>query len=1182
MSTNYNHALFRQMQAPIQNTLKQLDEALNQVLSGERPAGKLGLEEDVHTMATNLDMIERRVLSTLGKSLEGAVVGINHPEPLGWDHVQVQTVARHLLDITSAFSLHLQDLAAGGDDLHVRLWPLWKKLNQSMGKPDPDIYDLFEIDPNFNDQRFRPLGPKALIETVLGDGTDGPGGGINGRFIGAIGLVEVARTNKDMETALQSALDEVNRLYGLHHKRFYQAYWLILRARLSVGLMKPDDLVDQRKEWLALLREASLQINKFGENHRRIKIDRLYQAMGPLIRPWPAGWGQAHPILSELDRRFGMTVFWQAVDEVLNDTQDGAAAQFFSRQKELNDSINQLRQSWNRFVGNSDEHRKAALAQFLRALILFLSKKSWFPGNFADPLFDGLKLAGDKLAERLKEKEQRPVDDAIAFEVAATILLIEELVERRARWNQELESRIVSRAHRLSMALDGRGVELRSLAPLRWDPKWKERQAGQALQAAMGLVANHANIISKALTDLSKGEDVEDVRERLDELVGRSDLIGKVLLTLRQPLAARMALGFVPRIEKALSGQNVDENLSVLAKGLASLSGFLLARRNGDVDVDSVLSAGFDALFGEGAFQNQIQTEAEQGCMAIDVPAMPLVSPPSSAFPVAPVLPEVPAVVREEVPVVPPIASKPATRNIKAEILADGAIDEVRDEEIVQVFLEEAEVALEEVRQQRSILVQSPHEEEAWATLKRQFHTLKGSGRISGLLALGEVAYWIEDRLNDAILSNEPYRERLDSLVALAAERLSNWYDELRQGQRQIVVMAMDVYQAVQQALPETDEGSIEGNSSAALPPLEDVDLEAIWPSDEPASSPEFTEEDRLDQLVRKDAQQHADALSSQIIHREMGGEWDFSILHVSSHTLASLGHSDEWRPMALLGRAVERGSELPLALSIPDSVWFESVSLLRDMGNSLAANYSCPEDDEVLSRLNEALDSWGELEEGAPAMPFDSGLYEETAESEPRALENQPLATGEAEDDKPPLDETSAVDGFDTAVESPVVSLHDDEWDNIVPPFESTLEAETTVETSPATLPDQGEPDVAEGQEEPVLPDYDGSVLSENLVVEESLEDAIQQDLNEPGHESFSGAEGSGVVESEAMVVAEPQGQPDSDLNVFSGPEASSDEENEREAIWNEVFQGIDMVQEGFARLAAGLIKLREMDERD
>jgi len=930
--------------------------------------------------------------------------------------------------------------------------------------------------------------------------------------------------------------------------------------------MRPADLLEAKTEWVDFLRETSVQIRKFGENHRRVKIDRLHHAVRPLLKRWPDEWAQAHPILAEMDRRFGLTVFWQAVEEVQNDSNDGAAAQFSSRQKDLNQSLIQLKSTWNRFISTSDEQKKIALASFLRSLLQFLPKKAWFPGNLADPLFDGLKSTGDKLAERLKAKSQGPVDSSLAFEVAATISLIEELVERNARWNHELEVRIGARAHRLGLALDGRGQELRSLAPLRWDSKWKERQTALAIQTAMGIVARHCEIINKALTDVSKEEDVEEVRGRLEELKGRSNLIGNVLLTLRQPLAAKIALGLAPRIEGAVLNQNASENMAVLAKAIASLSSFLMATRNGDVDMEAVLSSGYDAMFGVGAFQ-KIQEEGAS-FEVIDAPVgVPAVVPPVVS-PIA--TEEAPAPI--ETLVVPKEPSVPVV-SLKDALLGDGAVDTIRDPGILEVFLEEAGEALGEVEQQRQVLAESPLEMEAWSTLKRQFHTLKGSGKISGLMALGEVANWMEDRLSDAILSSEAYSDRLDSVVALTAGQLGQWYDELRQGATEVHVQGAEIYEAVKNSWPEEAHGLREDED------LGRAEEEFAWPGDENESgrddtqnplSEEDQERQQMDELVRTDAQEHADVLATALARMEEGGGWDLEAIYLSAHTLASLAPDGDWQAMRELGKAVERASETStLAAQVPEALWADAQNLLRDMGTSLAAGLSCPDaEKEVARRMEEAmaLDGAGPDLSGAPDA--------EVAEEVEGEVPEQTLETPDLSDDLTGSEmEATEGDLRDPDLGTPV----SDEWDSIVPDM-------GVDEPAPAVTPTElteGEP--VPFEESQGLPPQDS-----DTVVQESGMDAAD------GSDGFEEAE-EGVDEDPAPVIDDLVESVD--LNVEPGdfskvqelvssmvppPPVGAETDVERELAWDRIFDTLDAFQASFNNFANAIIALRELDERE
>ena len=77
------------------------------------------------------------------------------------------------------------------------------------------------------------------------------------------------------------------------------------------------------------------------------------------------------------------------------------------------------------------------------------------------------------------------------------------------------------------------------------------------------------------------------------------------------------------------------------------------------------------------------------------------------------------------------------------------------DDEIAEIFLEEAEEVLEQLRAQQIQLNNNkkflPEQQEAWSCLtetRRFFHTLKGSGRMAGATHLGEFAWAAESLLN--------------------------------------------------------------------------------------------------------------------------------------------------------------------------------------------------------------------------------------------------------------------------------------------------------------------------------------------------------------------------------------------------------------------------------------------------
>src|ERR1700761_6974073 len=81
------------------------------------------------------------------------------------------------------------------------------------------------------------------------------------------------------------------------------------------------------------------------------------------------------------------------------------------------------------------------------------------------------------------------------------------------------------------------------------------------------------------------------------------------------------------------------------------------------------------------------------------------------------------------------------------------------DPELVKLFIEEAHEELAKIRKFFPAWDQNPMERESLVTVRRSFHTLKGSGRMVGARELGEFAWSIENLLNrvlDNTLSRAP------------------------------------------------------------------------------------------------------------------------------------------------------------------------------------------------------------------------------------------------------------------------------------------------------------------------------------------------------------------------------------------------------------------------------------------
>ena len=123
-------------------------------------------------------------------------------------------------------------------------------------------------------------------------------------------------------------------------------------------------------------------------------------------------------------------------------------------------------------------------------------------------------------------------------------------------------------------------------------------------------------------------------------------------------------------------------------------------------------------------------------------------------------LPHEPAAPADKVAVdMPPAVSSPPETGP-----AGPAVDAV-DSEILEVFSEEAAEELQVVEDCFPKWRSNPDDRESLQTMRRSFHTLKGSGRIVGALNLGEFSWAVENLLNRVIEGTQPVSPELMQLM---------------------------------------------------------------------------------------------------------------------------------------------------------------------------------------------------------------------------------------------------------------------------------------------------------------------------------------------------------------------------------------------------------------------------------
>jgi chemosensory pili system protein ChpA (sensor histidine kinase/response regulator) len=126
-----------------------------------------------------------------------------------------------------------------------------------------------------------------------------------------------------------------------------------------------------------------------------------------------------------------------------------------------------------------------------------------------------------------------------------------------------------------------------------------------------------------------------------------------------------------------------------------------------------------------------------------------------------------------------PVAEAPSQPAVAAPL---SATDDDGDDELRAIFLEEGKEVSTSGLQQVAQLRQSATDPEALVTLRRAFHTLKGSSRMVGLTEFGEAAWQMEQVLNGFLAEQKPASAPLLDLSQDTLEHFSKWLHAIEQG----------------------------------------------------------------------------------------------------------------------------------------------------------------------------------------------------------------------------------------------------------------------------------------------------------------------------------------------------------------------------------------------------------------
>ena len=216
----------------------------------------------------------------------------------------------------------------------------------------------------------------------------------------------------------------------------------------------------------------------------------------------------------------------------------------------------------------------------------------------------------------------------------------------------------------------------------------------------------------------------------------------------------------------------------------------------------------------------------------------------------------------------------------------EAVIEDPLDEEIAEIFVEEAAEVLQTIQQQLPLWQSQPDDESALGEIRRAFHTLKGSGRMVGASLLGELAWSIENLLNRLLEHTLTAQQLHIAIVGRVTELVPDMvarFEQRKPVNKAFVDQVMAMVQALLEKEPLSD-GEISGIQSQWLDPDnigagEQPDVPPVPDSSSRElpvnidSAEEATERAALLEIFDAEAQQHLAAMQDFIVFAEQSAE---------------------------------------------------------------------------------------------------------------------------------------------------------------------------------------------------------------------------------------------------------------------------------------------------------------------
>jgi chemosensory pili system protein ChpA (sensor histidine kinase/response regulator) len=694
----------------------------------------------------------------------------------------------------SALSSYLDTLLAGHADHPMRLLAPYVEINRARGASDAAEGDLFF--PNLAAVLPPPAAPPApLDEAVLAKAL------ALQRSQYQQGLLKMLKGGGDAADAIRQMHGAICAIESMQLATPNRPFWTAAAAFFDALAFGGLEMGAATKP---LLPKVDQQIKQLIEGAAKV-AERLFRDLLLAV-------GRARGVserVSMLKHAYGLEALINVPDTVRGADDEALNALV----RELREMTSQQKDSWLKYTSGN----RAALDPFGKQALVLAERASGLPNAEAHKVY--ARLA--EVAPVLKAKAIPP-SEAQALEVATALLFLESALENYLGVGADFSRQAKTVAERLKSAMAGEALPpmdaieggLLDEMTRRAQEKLLIFQVGQEVLVNL---QNIEQVLDGFFRDAAKRPEVAALSAQFAQVQG-------ALMIMELADAAALNAAVMSRVQQFAEGSldGEGESAEMVADGLSALGLYVTAlqqgasqprevllpallrfglvdpakpllaedaRRTGTVsplDID-VQKQKVQALYEDwkeapaddtrerleravGDLQRDANVVADSNVARQSGAALQFIKDAATPDQTG-VFNAIQSLAPEKAP------DTPAPQVVQ---LVDAPGAEV-DKELLDIFLEEATEVVATIAESHAQCAGAPHDREGLTTIRRGFHTLKGSGRMVGLMELGEMAWQCEQVLNKWLKGEKPASAELLGFIELARASFAKWVDELKQ-----------------------------------------------------------------------------------------------------------------------------------------------------------------------------------------------------------------------------------------------------------------------------------------------------------------------------------------------------------------------------------------------------------------